>query len=147
MLRYFAFVLASVSLWAQAPRTVVKITGSLHKLVLFSDGTVGGWGDTRDGQLGPIAGIPNVQGHASAFVPITIPGKAIDIAATDRVSYVLLGDGSVLAFGWGSDGGLGCGEACVAGHQEKPPRFQVCVTWCRSPRANNQRSRSIATVP
>jgi alpha-tubulin suppressor-like RCC1 family protein len=120
MLRCIAFVLVSTSLWAQAPRTVVKITGSLHKLVLFSDGTVGGWGDTRDGQLGPIAPIPVVRGRATTFVPIMIPGKAVDIAATDRVSYALLSDGTVLAFGWGLAGGLGCGEKCLDGHQETP---------------------------
>jgi alpha-tubulin suppressor-like RCC1 family protein len=120
MLRTIAFLIAAACLWAQTPRSVVKITGSLHKLVLFSDGTVGGWGDTRDGQLGPIAAIPNVRGHAAAYVPIAIPGKAIDIAATDRVSYVLQDDGTVLALGWGNEGGLGCGEKCVEGHQEKP---------------------------
>ena len=119
-MRILVYLCLAASLFAQAPRTVVKITGSLHKLVLFSDGTVGGWGDTRDGQLGPVAAIPVVKGHASAFVPIAIPGKAVDIAATDRVSYVLLDSGTVLAFGWGSEGGLGCGENCVAGHQEKP---------------------------
>lgn len=120
MLRILAFLCLATSTFAQAPRTVTKITGSLHKLVLFSDGSVGGWGDSRDGQLGPVAAIPAVKGHASAFVPIAIPGKAVDIAATDRVSYVLLEDGTVLAFGWGYEGGLGCGQNCVAGHQEKP---------------------------
>ena len=91
------------AMYGQPSRVVVKITGSLHHLVLFSDGTVGGWGDTRDGQLGPIAGMKTVRGHAAAYVPIAIPGKAVDIAATDRVSYVLLSNGTVLAFGWGNE--------------------------------------------
>ena len=86
MLRTIAFLIAAACVFAQTPRAVTKITGSLHKLVLFSDGTVGGWGDTRDGQLGPIAAIRVANARATSFVPIAIPGKAVDIAATDRVS-------------------------------------------------------------
>jgi alpha-tubulin suppressor-like RCC1 family protein len=101
---------------AQPSRTPIKIDGESHKLVLFSDGTVGGWGDMRDGQLGPRSGVPNSSGHSTAFVPIAIPGtaKVIDIAAASRSSYVLLDDGTVMAFGRGAEGQLGCGQSCIA---------------------------------
>lgn len=98
---------------AQAPGKVLKITGEAHKLVLFSDGTVGGWGDTRDGQLGPKAAIPNNSGHSTVFVQVPTPGKVVDIAGGDRTSYFLRDDGTVWAMGWGLNGELGCGEKCT----------------------------------
>ena len=98
-------------------REAVKIVGELHKLVLFSDGSVGGWGDMRDGQLGPKAAVPNRRGQAKQFVPIAVPGKVIDIAAAERTSYVLLEGGSVLAFGYGADGELGCGDKVLQGSE------------------------------
>lgn len=102
-------------------RSVQKIAGSgPHTLVLFDDGTVGGWGDMRDGQLGgPVAAIPNVSGHATAFVRIALPAgsKALDIATGARTSYVLLENGTVVAFGSGRNGELGCGEPCRAGSE------------------------------
>ncbi|MFN7923655.1 MAG: hypothetical protein U0Q16_26370 [Bryobacteraceae bacterium] len=109
-----AILLSGAIVGAQDARVPVKIDGESHKLILFSDGTVGGWGDTRDGQLGPRAAIPNSSGHSSVFVPIAIPGKARDIAAGGRTSYILLDNGTVLAFGWGNEGQLGCGERCLA---------------------------------
>lgn len=103
--------------FGQNARQPVKIDGDSHKLILFSDGSVGGWGDMRDGQLGPRASIPNSSGHATAFVPISLPGKALDIAAGGRSSYILLENGTILAFGAGSSGQLGCGERCLAGSE------------------------------
>lgn len=67
----------------------------------------------RDGQLGPRAAIPNSSGHATAFVPIALPGKVIDIAAGARSSYFLMENGAVLSMGWGMNGELGCGEGCT----------------------------------
>lgn len=113
MTRYFcAVLLAAVVLpvGAQPPSTVVKIVGENHKLVLFSNGTVGGWGDMRDGQLGPRSGIPNYRGHSRGYVPVAMPGRVIDIAAAEKASYVLLDNGAVHAFGSGPDGELGIGE-------------------------------------
>lgn len=104
---------AAIFLAAQPSRVVRKITGETHKLVLFSDGSVGGWGDMRDGQLGSRREIPNSSGHATAFVPIALPGKAIDIAAGARTSYFLMESGAVLSMGWGMNGELGCGERCT----------------------------------
>lgn len=114
MSHLIAFFLGVAILHAQAAKVPVKIDGESHKLILFSDGTVGGWGDTRDGQLGPRAGIPNSSGHASVFVPIAVPGKVRDIAAGARTSYVVLDSGTVLAFGAGFQGQLGCGERCLS---------------------------------
>lgn len=94
---------------AQPPR-VVKITGENHKLVLFSNGTVGGWGDMRDAQLGPRAAIPNYRGHSRAYVPIAMPGRAVDIAASDKASFVLLDNGQVYVFGSGPNSEFGLGE-------------------------------------
>ncbi|MBI4894054.1 MAG: hypothetical protein HY821_25780 [Acidobacteria bacterium] len=107
-------LLSALALSAQVP---TKITGEMHKLALFPDGTVGGWGDMRDGQLGPRAEIPNASGHAKAYVPITLPAKARDIAAGNRNSYFLMEDGTVMALGWGLYGQLGCGEACLKGSE------------------------------
>lgn len=106
--RFLPLVVAAFPglLTAQA-RSVVKIVGERHKLVLFSDSTVAGWGSTGDGQLGPTSKPP---GDATQLMPIALPGKAIDVGAGDRTSYVALADGRVVAFGWGMDGELGLGE-------------------------------------
>ena len=106
---------------AQAPKVPVKIVGVSHKLILFSGGTLGGWGDSRDGQLGPRSAIPNVSGHATAFIPISVPRPAVDIGTGGRSSYVLLDDGTVVAFGYGTEGQLGCGEPCLAGSETPVP--------------------------
>ncbi|BDC49226.1 hypothetical protein F183_A15420 [Bryobacterales bacterium F-183] len=106
---------------ATATRGVQKIVGNGHFLVLFSDGTVGGWGDMRDGQLGPIAAIPNSSGHSRTFVSLPLPAKAIDIATGGRTSYILLESGSVLALGYGRNGELGCGEPCLKGSETPVP--------------------------
>lgn len=111
------FVVCTVAAVAQSGRVPLKVEGELHKLLLFSDGTLGGWGDMRDGQLGPRAAIPNSSGHATAFVPIQIPGRVTDIAAGERTSYALLDNGTVVAFGFGADGQLGCGERCLSGSE------------------------------
>ena len=106
------FFLATLTLSGQS---VAKIDGDGHKLVLFSDGSVGGWGDRRDGQLGPLTP------QSAIFNPIALPGKAIDIAAGARTSYVLLDNGTVLAFGYGEFGQLGCGQPCTRGSATPVP--------------------------
>jgi len=117
MTRLFLLATLASAALAQSAKPVKKITGEYHKLVLFTDGTVGGWGDMREGQLGPRATIPNSSGQATAYVPIALPGKAIDVAAGDGVSYVLLENGTVMAFGSGREGRLGCGERCQTGSE------------------------------
>lgn len=108
-----SLILIGLTASSQPSRIVRKIVGETHKLVLFSDGSAGGWGDMRDGQLGPRAAIPNSSGHASVYVPIALPGKVIDIAAGARTSYFLLETGAVFSMGWGMNGELGCGEGCT----------------------------------
>lgn len=112
-LRSALFLVACVAVptlgGAQA-RSVVKITGERHKLVLFSDGTVAGWGDHRDGQLGPQGTITDNRGESAGLVAIALPGKAVDVATGERTSYIALADGRVVTFGWGMDGELGLGE-------------------------------------
>lgn len=107
---------------AQAPPAttaarVVKIVGDPHHLLLRADGTVAGWGQYRHGQLGPVADITATpRNAANALVPITLPAKAIDIAANANASYALLDDGTVMAWGRGDNGQLGIGPA-------KPPKL------------------------
>jgi|GEM_PF-4329100 alpha-tubulin suppressor-like RCC1 family protein len=121
-MKLFSVVVIAVELMsAQAPKVPVKIVGVSHKLILFSGGTLGGWGDSRDGQLGPRSAIPNVSGHATAFIPISVPRPAVDIGTGGRSSYVLLDDGTVVAFGYGTEGQLGCGEPCLAGSETPVP--------------------------
>ncbi len=110
-------LLSAVIVAAQSTKVPVKVDGESHKLILFADGTIGGWGDSRDGQLGPRAAIPNSSGHSTVYVPIALPGKARDIAAGARTSYVLLENGTVVAFGAGFDGQLGCGARCLSGSE------------------------------
>jgi alpha-tubulin suppressor-like RCC1 family protein len=68
--------------------------------VLFSDGTVGGWGFANEGLLGPVSGLAPGQLKATAFVPIQLPAKAIDVAGDDYTSLAVLEDGTVAI--WGS---------------------------------------------
>lgn len=122
MIRTVAILaISTLTLAAQSSSKVIKVDGDGHKLVLFADGTVGGWGDMRDGQLGPRAAIPNASGHTTAYVPVALPGKAVDIAAGERTSYVLLDNGTVVAFGYGISGQLGCGERCLGGSELPVP--------------------------
>ena len=118
---FLATLILAAGLPGQGAKAPVKIVGDSHKLILFSDGTVGGWGDSRDGQLGPRSAIFNVRGHATAFVPIAVPGPAVDMAAGGRSSYVLLDDGTVVAFGYATEGQLGCGGPCLAGSETPVP--------------------------
>lgn len=116
----FLGILASAQ--AQTGKPIVKIAGfNDFKLVLFQDGSVGGWGDVRDGQLGPRAAIPAVSGHSTSFVSIALPGKAVDVAAGSRTAYALLEDGTVLAWGYGVNGELGCGQPCRQGTETPQP--------------------------
>ncbi|WP_058625283.1 RCC1 domain-containing protein [Microbacterium testaceum] len=85
--------------------------GESHSLALASDGSVWAWGDGADGRLGN--GASNV--HSTAW-PVTVlaswtvgdPGRKItQVAAGATTSLALASDGSVWAWGSGSDGQLG----------------------------------------
>ena len=112
-------MIASPSLRAQAPAqarvTVVKVTGDSHKLALRSDGTVIGWGQWVRGQLGPVTPLMSGPPFGTAGpVPISLSGKAIDVATRANASYALLEDGSVWAWGDARDGLLGTGNSAQA---------------------------------
>ena len=101
-------VAASYAQTASAPQ-VIKIIGERHKLVLFSDGSLAGWGAFNDGQLGPVTGMSPGQLRTDGLVRIQLPGKAIDIATDDYVSLALLDDGTVVEWGTSRGGFPGPG--------------------------------------
>ncbi len=80
--------------------------GEGHLLTLHSDGTVEATGGNYYGQLGLNQGISNT------LYPIQIPGieRAMKVAAGGWSSFILLEDGSVLAFGENFNGKLGIGS-------------------------------------
>jgi alpha-tubulin suppressor-like RCC1 family protein len=113
----------------QPARHVVKVVGEHHKLVLWSDGAVVGWGKMDAGQLGPMSAIRAVRTRSTGLVAIALPGKAVDIAASEATSYALLDDGTVVAWGSGRQGELGVGPSGMemtlpsgAGGSERPVR-------------------------
>ncbi len=106
--------LATATAAGQAAEIRKIVGGGNHFLVLYADGRVGGWGDTRDGQLGPRAALEVTSGHAAQYVEIALPGRVVDVAAGMRTSYFLMEGGTVLALGYGTNGQLGCGEKCTA---------------------------------
>ena len=90
---------------------VVKVVGEGHKLVLMSDGTLVGWGNVDVGQLGPVAAIPSRNRRSTGLVSISLPGKAVDVAAAADTSYALLDAGTVVAWGRGKNSELGVGAS------------------------------------
>ncbi len=96
---------------AAAAVQVKKVVGESFKLMLFSDGTVRGWGYMDEGQLGPVADIKAVRRVARTPVQIALPQPAIDIAAGSATSYAILADSTVVAWGASGNGALGTGSA------------------------------------
>jgi IPT/TIG domain/Regulator of chromosome condensation (RCC1) repeat len=80
-------------------------TGETHSLALLSDGTVRAWGGNRDGQLGD----GSQGGPSDVPVPVSGLSGVTGVAAGDRDSLALLGDGTVVAWGENQDGELGDG--------------------------------------
>ncbi|MEO7057508.1 MAG: hypothetical protein ABI281_08060 [Caldimonas sp.] len=92
-----------------------KVVGTQHFLALMADGSVVGWGRHREGQLGEPSPADARRRYAvAAPVRIALPAPAIDIAAGVYSSFALLNDGSVWAWGRGSDGELGLGREAIA---------------------------------
>ena len=99
----------------QAGEAVRKVVGSQHFLALMADGSVVGWGRHRDGQLGEEALLNTRRRYGvAAPVRVALPGPAVDVAAGATSSFVLLADGSVWAWGRGTDGELGLGPAALS---------------------------------
>lgn len=89
---------------AAQPPHIVEMAGSRHILMRWSDGTVSGMGDNRVGQLGQ----PRTASLTfEAPVRIALPGKAIQVMASNQTSYAVLEDGTVWAWGFGRNGELG----------------------------------------
>ncbi|KAA0147712.1 hypothetical protein FNF29_07166 [Cafeteria roenbergensis] len=97
---------------------VAAAAGGFQSLVLLDDGSVLAFGAGGNGLLGygdtsDVGGtpqtVPSVQG------PVPLGGKAVAVAAGTSHSLVLLGNGSVLAFGSGANGRLGYGDTANVG--------------------------------
>ncbi|HUB73821.1 MAG TPA: IPT/TIG domain-containing protein [Solirubrobacteraceae bacterium] len=93
--------------------------GGEHSLALLTSGAVEGWGSDADGQIGPNASEGEGEERHSD-VPVLVSGVsgASAIAAGQRHSLALLGDGTVAAWGENRFGELGDGELTRA--QETP---------------------------
>jgi hypothetical protein len=88
----------------------VAVTGGVaHSLALRGDGSVLAWGSQDHGQIGNGVFDPYYQ---LPFAPPTVVEGvtgAVAVEATDRTSYAVLADGTVLAWGDGELGQLGNG--------------------------------------
>jgi alpha-tubulin suppressor-like RCC1 family protein len=76
-------LLLALTLWAGLPAGAqgnVKVAGMNHFLVLKDDGTVWGFGDCMEGELGPV--VADCK-YVRKPIQIEMPGKVIDIAASD----------------------------------------------------------------
>ncbi|MHB8572165.1 MAG: RCC1 domain-containing protein [Candidatus Dormibacteria bacterium] len=90
---------------------VVKVVaGWYHSLAIRSDGTVWTWGSNDYGQLGN-GSTDGPNSYAFHATPTQVAGitTAIDAAGGSLSTYVLLADGSVVAWGYNSVGELGDG--------------------------------------
>ena len=110
------FPLLSAS--AAEPR-IVQLSGSDGTmLALREDGTVVGWGEFKDGQLGPN---PQQYGGTRWARPtlIALPARVREIAGGAQNGYALTEDGRVLA--WGAGVGLGGGTGSGVVQVSLPP--------------------------
>ena len=92
------------------PAPILKVVEDEHALALRADSTVIGWGRYRAGALGEAALTSKRRYGVAQPVPISLPGKVIDIAVGEDVSYALLDNGLVYAWGVNSQGELGIGN-------------------------------------
>jgi alpha-tubulin suppressor-like RCC1 family protein len=107
---------ADGSHFSDTPVAVTGVTGAVavtggfaHSLALRGDGSVLAWGSQDHGQIGNGVFDPNYQ---LPFAPPTVVEGvtgAVAVEATDRTSYAVRADGTVLAWGDGELGQLGNG--------------------------------------
>ncbi|KAA0147273.1 hypothetical protein FNF31_07627 [Cafeteria roenbergensis] len=102
-------------------RAVAVSAGGYHSLVLLEDGSVRAFGFGSSGQLG--YGSTNNVGDTESSLPsvkggVPLGGRAVAVSAGGYHSLVLLEDGSVRAFGFGSYGQLGYGSTDNVGDTE-----------------------------
>ncbi|MFN8593130.1 MAG: hypothetical protein U0031_16870 [Thermomicrobiales bacterium] len=86
--------------------------GNGHGLTARADGTVWAWGANDFGQIGVATDDCPIHHLPCSQVPVPVPGlsdiKAV--AASDRTSFAVKADGTVLAWGRGQFGELGTGS-------------------------------------
>ena len=78
--------------------------GFAHTVSRVSDGRVYAWGDNAFGQLGQ-GKSPSELRRSLTPLQVSLPHRAVSVAASTYASYALLDDGTVWA--WGSEGGFG----------------------------------------
>jgi hypothetical protein len=88
---------------AQTAAAVTQIAASLQVLVLFADGVVAALGNNRSGQA---TGPQDLRGFVAAR-RVSLPIKAVQIAAGGDTSYAVLENGRVMAWGRGYERELG----------------------------------------
>jgi alpha-tubulin suppressor-like RCC1 family protein len=99
-------------------RFVAIAAGASYGLALRSDGTVWGWGDDFQGQLGN-----GSNSDTTSAVEVTgLTGRAVYIAAGKAHSLAVLADGSVWA--WGDNGSHALGADTADAFQNTPVRVQ-----------------------
>lgn len=83
---------------------VALADGADSRFALKSDGSVWAWGNNDEYQLGLGVGSPGM-----VTSPVKVPGlSGVKAIATEfQTFYALLGDGTVLGFGWNASGQLG----------------------------------------
>ncbi|CAE7764835.1 HERC1, partial [Symbiodinium sp. KB8] len=99
---------------------VAVAAGQYHSLVLLDDGSLWAFGSGEDGKLGygnsfDVGGTPETL--PSEKGPVQLGGKAVAVAAGRSHSLVLLENGTVCAFGQGSQGRLGNGATAKVGNK------------------------------
>jgi alpha-tubulin suppressor-like RCC1 family protein/phosphodiesterase/alkaline phosphatase D-like protein len=96
---------------ALAGKTVTAITaGANHSLALCSDGTVLAWGSNSSGQIGNNSTYGPMNPVAVNRSGVLKDKRVIAMAAGDSHSMVLCDDGTLAAWGAGSNGQLGTGS-------------------------------------
>jgi|GEM_PF-641641 len=94
-------------------KTVVAISGgNSHSLALCSDGTLVAWGDNSEGQLGNNSTTNSLVPVQVTTAATPLAGKTITAVAAGRFhNLAVCSDGTLAAWGYGTDGELGNGGA------------------------------------
>lgn len=115
-----AFGAAAVA--AQQQVRIKKVAGNNgFFLFLKTDGSVWGLGQCDKGQLWPL-GAPGTCKEIRKPRVLDLPGKAIDVAAGPYAAFVLLDKGTVISWGWDTEGQLGTGPRFELGRAR--PRYR-----------------------